>query len=95
MVLTALLVVKTIGLKLDTLYQINSRGDFINSDGKIEEKSPTKNYFGFKLYQGKKVLTDHFSIGDVDSKGILFSDDNNYLIDWDYKIKRLVYEPAP
>lgn len=94
-VLTALLVVKARGSKLDTLYEINSHGDLINTDGKIELKNHVKNYYGFKLAKEIKNITDLFSTGNVDSSGWLFSDDNDYLINWDYNTKKFVYYPAP
>ncbi|WP_295677380.1 hypothetical protein, partial [uncultured Mucilaginibacter sp.] len=94
-VLTALLVVRPRGLKLDTLYQINAHGDFINTDGKIELKNHVKDYYGFKLFKEKKGFTDLFTTGEVDRTGRLYSDDNDYLIDWDYNTKKFEYYPAP
>lgn len=95
-VLTALLVIKVHGSKLDTLYQINAYGDFVNSSGKIELKNPDDHkYYGFKLYQEKKDRLGFFDIGEVDKKGTLFSDDNVYFIDWNYKSKKFEYYPAP
>jgi hypothetical protein len=91
----SLLVVKAHGLLLDTLYQIASNGNFINSFGKIELKNYYRHYYGFKLYKEKKDFTDYFSIGDIDLNGKLPTDDNRYYIDWDYKLKRFVYDPAP
>lgn len=94
-VLTSLLVVKAVGLKSVTLYQINSRGDFINADGKIELKNHVKDYYGFKLYKGKKNFSDLFTTGMVDRTGRLYSDDNDYLIDWNYDTKKFEYYPMP
>jgi len=93
-VLSALLVVKAIGSKLDTLYKINSRG-FYNSRGKAELVNHVKDDHGFRLYKAHKNDTDEFSIGDVDSNGKLYSDDNDFLIDWDYKKKVFYYYPMP
>jgi len=94
-VLAVLLIVKAHGARLDTLYQINAGGDFINAAGKVEDKNTLKHYYGFKLITGKKPFTDFVTVGLVDSKGTLYADDNNYLIDWDYKSKKFVYDPAP
>jgi hypothetical protein len=95
-VLTALLVVKAHGLRIDTLYQINTKGDFINSLGKIELRNPSDNvYYGFKLHEEIRKHMDLFSIGETDRKGQLFSDDNDFLIDWDYKTHKFHYYPAP
>lgn len=94
-VLNSLLVVKLHGSKLDTLYQINSRGDFIDSNGKTEEKNTADNYYGFQLDKAKKGYLDVFSIAFVDSKGKRYSDDNYYLFDWNYKTKKFQYYPAP
>jgi hypothetical protein len=95
-VLAELLVVKTNGSKLDTLYQINVNGDFVNSNGKIELKNPPDHkYYGFKLEKAKEGLDDLFYIGEIDKKGNLFSDDNDYLVNWDIKTKKFVYYPAP
>ena len=93
-VLSALLVVKQNGAKLDTLYRIDAKG-FFNSKGKMELKNEPKGYYGFKLAKASKASTDLFSIEFVDSKGNSYSDDNNFLIDWDYKSKIFEYYPAP
>jgi hypothetical protein len=93
-VLSALLVVKQKGARLDTLYRIDSNG-FFNLHGKVELKHPAKNYYGFKLKNEKKTDTDFFTVGYVDSKGKLDSDDNNYFIDWNYKNKLFEYSPMP
>jgi hypothetical protein len=94
-VLSSLLVVKASGLKLDTLYKINTHGDFINAEGKIEEKNTAKHYYGFQLDKAKKGYKDVFSIAFVDSKGRRYSDDNYYLFDWNYETKKIEYYPAP
>lgn len=93
-VLLALLVVKKNGAKLDTLYQINSDGLF-NSKGKMELKYSKRGYYGFKLGKELKTTIDLFSIGFVDNKGNLYADDNDFLIDWNYKNKIFGYDPAP
>jgi len=93
-VLSVLLVVKEKGTGLDTLYRIDSKG-FFNSQGKIELKNHAKNYYGFKLHPELKRNTDLFSVGDVNNKGKMESDDNDFLIDWNYKNKTFGYDPAP
>jgi len=93
-VLTDLLVVKANNNKLDTLYRIDSKG-FFNSQGKPELKNTVKQYYGFKLSKELKGHTDLFSVGDVDRNGKLFSDDNDFLINWNYQTKRFEYYPMP
>ncbi|WP_162996736.1 hypothetical protein [Mucilaginibacter kameinonensis] len=93
-VLTTLLVVKENGHKLDTLYRIDSKG-FFNSRGKAELKNEVKGYHGFKLAKELKKHTDLFSIGFTDRNGKAYSDDNDFLIIWDYKKKAFEYYPAP
>lgn len=93
-VLTDLLVVKANSNKLDTLYHIDVKG-FFNSQGKPELKNMAKQYYGFKLSKQLKGRTDLFSVGDVDRNGKLFSDDNDFLIDWNYKTKKFEYYAAP
>ncbi|MCO5949836.1 hypothetical protein [Mucilaginibacter flavidus] len=93
-VLSGLLVVKKNGVKLDTLYRIDSKGLF-NSKGKLELKNEPKGYYEFKLGKKPTANEDWFTIEFVDSKGKSFSDDNNYLIDWDAKNKAFGYEAAP
>jgi hypothetical protein len=94
-VLTTLLVVKLHGLKLDTVYQINSRGQFINVDGKVEKKNCVKVYYGFKLVEDRKKQFDSFSVGYVDSNGKLYSDDNDHFIYWEDTTGKFVYYPMP
>ncbi len=93
-VLTDLLVVKDKGLRLDTLYHINSAG-FFNAKGKTELKNYVKGYYGFRLHKQVKIVSEVFSIGYVDMKGKMYSDDNDYLIDWNDKTKVFEYYPMP
>jgi hypothetical protein len=93
-ILTTLLVVKQNGNKLDTLYRIDYKG-FFNSRGKIELKNRTKDYYGFKLSKELKNHKDLFSTGNTDQNGSVYADDNDFLINWDYKKKAFEYYPMP
>lgn len=92
--LTTLLVVKPNSNKLDTLYRVDAKG-FFDSKGKCELKNDVKAYYGFKLYKESKNHTDSFAIGFVDRSGEMYSDDNDFFIDWNYKKKAFEYYPAP
>jgi hypothetical protein len=93
-VLSALLVVRANGNKLDTLYRINS-GGFYNSRGKAELVNHVKDYHGFKLGKYNAKMTDGFDVENVDSNGRPYDDDNNYFIDWNAKKHVFYYYPMP